>query len=267
MTPHLGASTQEAQLKVAVDVAEQIRDVLSGKSAKNAVNIPYLRAELLEPVKDYMNLAENIGLLARQISKSGIKQVKITTRGKLAQYDTTPLKVAVLKGILSHNLEDVNYVNAPIIAEQQGFEIVESKSEQSGNYVGLIIVKLTTDSGVHSVSGAMIADKTPRIVKIDDFSISLEIAKHILIAPHQDKPGMIAKVSTILGNNNINIRMMVVARKDETVSKESTMVITTDEHIWDEILGEIKQVEGIYNASYIYLNPDKTLATPQHSMV
>jgi len=259
MTPHLGASTEEAQLKVAVDVAEQIRDVLAGKSARSAVNIPYLRAELLEPVKEYMNLAENLGLLARQISEGGLKLVELTVKGKLAQYDTSPLKVAVLKGILSHNLEDVNYVNAPILVKQQGFEVIESKSEHSGVYDGMISVKLTTDSGSHSVSGAMIADKTPRIVTIDNFATTLEIAEHILITPHQDKPGMIARVSTILGNNNINIRMMMVARKEESATGgESTMIITADEHIYDEILGEIKQVDGIYDAKYISLNPDRS---------
>ncbi len=261
MTPHLGASTEEAQLKVAIDVAEQIRDVLSGKSARSAVNIPYLRAELLEPVKEYMNLAENIGLLARQISEGGIRQVEVAVKGKLSGYDTTPLKVAVLKGILSHNLEDVNCVNAPILVRQQGFEVIESKSEQSGTYDGLITVKITTDAGTHSVSGAMIADNTPRIIKIDDITANIEIAEHILITPHQDKPGMVAKVSAILGNNNINIRMMMVARKQEASSGgESTMIITADEHIRDEILEEIKQVQGIYDAKYIYLRPDRTTA-------
>lgn len=267
MTPHLGASTEEAQLKVAVDVAEQIRDVLAGKSARSAVNIPYLRADLLEPVKEYMNLAENIGLLVRQIGEGGIKKVEITARGDLAQYDITPLKVAILKGILSHNLEDVNYVNAPIYARQQGFEVVESKSEKSGNYAGFLTVELSTENGSHKVCGAMIADKTPRIVRIDDLSISLEIAQHIMITPHKDKPGMIAKVSTILGNNNINIRMMMVARKDETVGGESTMIITTDEHIWNDILEEVKQVDGIFDAKYVYLKPDKTIITEQHTMV
>jgi len=264
MTPHLGASTEEAQLKVAIDVAEQIRDVLTGKSARSAVNIPYLRADLLDPVKEYMNLAENIGLLARQICDGGIKQLELTIRGDLSRFDSTPLKVAVLKGLLSYNLESVNYVNAPIIAKQQGFDIIESKSEKSGNYAGLITVKLTTDSGAHIVSGAMIAEKTPRIVKIDEHTISLEIAKHILIMPHKDKPGMIAKVSTILGNSSINIRMMMVARKDEIIGGESTMIITTDEHISDEILEEMKQVKGIFDAKYIYLKPDnKSIAIPQ----
>ena len=258
LTPHLGASTEEAQLNVAIDVAEQIRDVLSGKSARSAVNIPSLRADILEPVKEYMNLAENLGLFVRQISEGGIKQVKITTRGALANYDTAPLKVAALKGMLSHSHEGVNYVNAPIIAKQAGIDIVDSKSDKSTNYVGLIDVQLITDAGSHSVCGAMIAENTPRIVKIDDFITSFEIAEHILIAPHHNKPGMIAKVSTVLGNNNVNISMMMVAGKQETAGSESTMILTTDEHVCPELLEEIKQINGIYDAKYIYLSPEKT---------
>lgn len=258
LTPHLGASTEEAQVNVAVDVAEQIRDVLLGKSARSAVNIPSLKTELLEPVKDYMNLAENLGLLVRQLSKGAIKRVKIITRGDLAHLDASPLKTAVLKGILSYNLEGVNYVNAPIIAKSYGIEVIDSKSEKSGNYVGLIIVKLTTDSEVHTVSGAMIAEKTPRIVKIDDYNTSIALAKHILIIPHQDKPCMIAKVATILGSNNINISMMQVGKKDNTVGGASTMIINTDETVTQELLEEIKQVSSIYDAVYVNLNSDTT---------
>jgi len=257
LTPHLGASTEEAQINVAIDVAEQIRDVLSGKSARSAVNIPSLRADILEPVKEYMNLAENLGLFVRQISEGGIKQVKITTRGNLANYDTAPLRVAVLKGILSHSHESVNYVNAPIIAKQAGIEIVDAKSEKTTNYVGLIDVQLLTDTGTHSVCGAMIAAKTPRIVKIDDFITSFEIAEHILIAPHSNKPGMIAKVSTVLGNDNVNISMMMVAKKHES-GAESTMILTTDEHVSEALLGQIKQIDGIYDAKSVYLTPEKS---------
>lgn len=267
LTPHLGASTEEAQLNVAIDVAEQIRDVLSGKSARSAVNIPSLRAEILEPVKEYMNLAENIGLFARQISEGGIKQVKIITRGTLANFDSSPLRVAVLKGILSHSHEGVNYVNAPIIAKQRGIDVIDSKSEKSTNYVGLISVKIITDAGERSVCGAMIADKTPRIVQIDDFNTSFEIAEHILIAPHHNRPGMIAKVSTVLGNNNVNISMMMVAKKIETAGAESTMIITTDEHICSELLSEIKLIDGINDAKYIYLSPERQIKSQEPAVV
>lgn len=267
LTPHLGASTEEAQLNVALDVAEQIRDVLSGKSARSAVNIPSLKADILEPVKEYMNLAENLGLFARQISEGAVKQVKITTRGSLAKFDSSPLKVAVLKGLLSHSLEGVNYVNAPIIAQQRGIEVIDAKSEKSTNYVGLINVKLITDAGEHSVCGAMIGDNMPRIVKIDEFVTSFAVAEHILIAPHHNKPGMVAKVSTVLGNNNVNISMMMVAKKAESASSESSMIITTDEHIWSELLDEIKQIDGIHDAKYISLIPEKPKSSQEPAMV
>jgi D-3-phosphoglycerate dehydrogenase len=268
LTPHLGASTEEAQMNVAIDVAEQIRDVLMGKSARSAVNIPSLKAELLEPVKDYMNLAENLGLLIRQISNGAIKKVKITTRGDLAQLDASPLKIAVLKGVLSYNLEGVNYVNAPIIAKTKGIEVVDSKSDVSGNYVGLISVKLTTDTESHIVCGAMIANKTPRIVQIDDYNTSIALADHILIIPHQDKPGMIAKVANVLGPNNINISMMQVARRDENIGGcTSIMIINTDDAVAPEFLDQIKKNDGIYDAVYVNLSPDKTMETMQEKIL
>jgi len=257
MTPHLGASTEEAQVNVAFDVAEQIRDVLSGKSARSAVNIPSLKKELLEPVKQYMNLAENLGMLARQISTGAIKKIKIVTQGSIAQLDSSPLRIAILKGILSGTLEGVNYVNAPIIAKSRGIIVEDSKADTSCNYVGLITVKLITEDGFNSVSGAMVAENTPRIVKIDDYNTSIEAAEHILITPHQDKPGMIAKVAAILGDNNVNISMMQVAKKDKTVGGESTMIINTDDLVKPELLEQIKQIDGVFNAVYVTLNPEK----------
>ena len=260
LTPHLGASTEEAQINVAFDVAEQIRDVLSGKSARSAVNIPALKAELLEPVKPYMNLAENLGTLVRQISNGAIKTIKIRTYGSLAQLDSSPLKIAVLKGILSGNLEGVNYVNAPIIAKNRGIIVEDSKSDTSCNYVGLISVKLITENESHTVNGAMIAENTPRIVKIDDYNTSIAPAEHILITPHQDKPGMIAKVATILGSNSVNISMMQVARKDKTVGGESTMIINTDDLVKPDLLEQIKKIDGVFDAVYVSLTSEKSVS-------
>lgn len=259
LTPHLGASTEEAQLNVAIDVAEQIRDVLSNKSARSAVNIPSLRADLLEPVKKYMNLAENLGLFVRQISHGAVKKVEIITQGSLAQLDPSPLKVAVLKGILSYNLEGVNYVNAPIVAKSNGIELVDSRSEKTDNYLGLITINLTTNTETHTISGSMIVDSSPRIVKIDDCYTSIAPAEHILLAPHKDKPGMIAKVATILGQSNTNISMMQVSKKDNNVGGESIMIINIDSPVEKEKLEEIKKVDGVYDAIYIRLRPDKTL--------
>lgn len=254
LTPHLGASTQEAQLNVAIDVAEQIRDVLQGGNAKSAVNIPSLKAEILEPVKPYMTLAENIGMLVRQLTLGATKKIQIQTNGCLADLNCAPLKTAILKGILSRNLEGVNYVNAPIIAKNRGIDVVSSSSEVSCNYTGMITVKLTTDTEVQTVSGALVADNMPRIVRINEYNTGIAPAEHILITPHHDKPGMIAKVATVLGQNAVNISMMQVARKDNsTIGGESIMIINTDNFVDDKILDEIKKIDGIYDAKYINL--------------
>lgn len=260
LTPHLGASTEEAQVNVAIDVAEQIRDVLMDKSARSAVNIPSLKADLLEPVKKYMNLAENLGLLVRQISKGAIKKVEIETKGSLAQVDPSPLKIAILKGILSYSMEGVNYVNAPIIAKSHGLEVIDSRSEKTDNFVGLITVKVITETESHSVSGAMIIDSSPRIVKIDDYVTSIAPAKFILMVPHEDKPGMIAKVATILGDAGANISMMQVAKKLKQAGGESIMLMNIDENIAEKQLTEIKAIDGIFDAICINLNPDKSIA-------
>ena len=137
---------------------------------------------------------------------------------------------------------------------------MDSRSETSCNFVGLITVKVTTDSEFHAVSGAMIAENTPRIVKIDDYNTSISPAEHILITPHQDKPGMIAKVATILGNNSVNISMMQVARKDAVIGGESIMIINADNPVNPDLLEQIKQIDGVFDAKYINLNPDKTLS-------
>lgn len=253
LTPHLGASTSEAQLNVAIDVAEQIREVLMGNSAKSAVNIPSLKADKLEPVKDYMPLAENIGKLIRQIATGATKNIEIIAKGDLAELDISPLKTAVLKGILSISLEGVNYVNAPIIAKTRGISIADTKISGNCNYSGILEVKLITDSNdTHTVSGAMIAENTPRIVKIDSFNMSISSAEHMMIIPHENKPGMIAQVATILGTEKINISMMQVVDDKINPKSKSIMIINIDQPVCEKLLEQIKKIDGIYDAKYIH---------------
>ena len=254
LTPHLGASTKEAQLNVAIDVAEQIRDVLSGGSAKSAVNIPYLKADKLEPVKDYMLLAENIGKLIRQLADGATKNIAIIAKGALAELDITPLKTAVLKGVLSSSLEGVNYVNAPLIAKARNISIEDTKISGNCNYSGMIEVKLITDSDdVHTVAGAMIADNTPRIVKIDDYNMSISSSEHMLIIPHENKPAMIAQVATILGAANINISMMKVVDDKINPKEKSIMIINIDQPVGDDLIAKINEINGICSAKYIHI--------------
>lgn len=249
LTPHLGASTSEAQLNVAIDVAHQIKDVLTGGSATSAVNIPSLKPAILEPVKDYMQLAVNIAELAQQITTGNLKSIEIIAKGKLASVDISPLEIAVIKGVFSPYM-DVNYVNAPLIAKQKGISVTTSKSETTGDYIGLITVKLITSEGETLVSGALIAENISRIVKIDQYNTSIEPEKHMLFIPHENKPAMIAKVATVIGEAGININHMhVVQKKDD----KSLMVINTDCAVEQDVLDKIEKINGVSNPRFVRL--------------
>lgn len=251
LTPHLGASTSEAQLNVAIDVAHQIKEVLTGGSATSAVNIPSLKPEKLEPVKDYMQLAENIGELAQQIVEGNLKSIEISAKGKLATVDISPLETAIIKGIFSSFTHGVNYVNAPILAKQKGISVTTSKSETSGDYIGLITVKLITDTSESLVSGALIAENIRRIVKIDQYNTSIEPEKHMLLVPHENKPSMIAKVATVIGEAGININHMHVVQKH---NDKSVMIINTDRAVEKDVLNKIEQIDGISTSKYVKLS-------------
>ena len=254
LTPHLGASTEEAQLNVAIDVAQQIRDVLAGGSARSAVNIPSLKPAKLEPVKDYMQLAENIGELAMQMSSGNLKGIYITVKGSLAELDVSPLETAVVKGVLSSFMTDVNYVNAPVIANNKGLDVSTTKSKTSTDYIGSITLKLVTDKHTNTVSGALIAEDMPRIVKINGYNASIEPEKHMLLIPHENKPAMVAKVATVLGNKNINITRMNVAQNRAEADNISIMIINTGSEVDESALKEISAIDGIGTARYIKLS-------------
>lgn len=251
LTPHLGASTSEAQLNVAIDVAEQIKEVLNGGSARSAVNIPTLKPEKLEPVKDYMQLAENIGELAEQIVEGNLKSIEITAKGKLASLDISPLETAILKGIFSSFTENVNYVNAPLLAKQKGITVTTSKSETSGDYIGLISVKLITNTSESFVSGALIAENIKRIVRIDQYNTSIEPEHHMLLIPHENKPSMIAKVATVIGEHGININHMHVVQKE---GENSIMIINTDSVVEKGVISQIEKIDGVALAKYVKLS-------------
>jgi D-3-phosphoglycerate dehydrogenase len=253
LTPHLGASTEEAQLNVAIDVAEQIKEVLSGGTARSAVNIPSLKLEKLEPVKDYMQLSENIGELAMQISTGSLKTIEITVKGSLADLDVSPLETAILKGVLSSFTDNVNYVNAPIIAKTKGLNVTTTKSTSSTDFIGSITLKLVTDECENTVSGALIAQNMPKIVKINGYNTSISPEKHMLIVPHENKPAMVAKVATVLGRKEINITRMNVAQNTSSADNISMMIINTEAEVYESTLEEISQIDGIGIAKYVKL--------------
>lgn len=250
LTPHLGASTNEAQINVALDVAKQVVDVLNGKDATSAINIPALKPNKLEPVKDYMELAENIAQIATQLATGSIKQIDINFSGKLSSLDISPLEIAILKGVMSANLTGINYVNAPIIAKERGIEI---KSSKINNPKDTILVKLITQNNeITEVEGALIAKGIKRILKINEYITSIEPKEHMLLVPHINKPNMVALVSGVVGGDNVNISGMQVMQNCQ--NKEiSNMIINIDEAIKNETLEKITKIDGVISAKCINL--------------
>lgn len=253
LTPHLGASTKEAQINVALDVASQIKKVLSGGYTDSAVNIPSLNPEKLEPVKDYMKISENAGELIGQISKGKIKSFEIIANGELTKLDIKPLEVAILKGALSSIFHDVNYVNAPFLAAQRGIEIKIVKSGASSSFTSLLKVKMITDLEINSVSVSLIAKNIPRIVKLNDYDVIIKPKEHILIVPHINQVAMVAKVANVLCEDNINIGSMNVSQNTKG-SDMSIMAIDVDSDISEEMLNKISKIDGVHNPKYIKLS-------------
>ena len=258
LTPHLGASTKEAQINVALDVAKQIKQVLSGGYTESAVNIPSLNPEKLEPVKDYMKIAENAGEMIMQLANGKIKSLEITAQGDLIDLDIQPLEVAILKGALSYMFQDVNYVNAPYLAKQRGIEVKTVKSEAPSTFTGILKVKLITDKDVTSVSVSLIAKNIARIVKLNDYDVIIKPQPHILVVPHINQPAMIAKVATVLSADGINIGSMSVSENIKG-SNMSIMAINVDRSIGNDVITKISNIEGVHEPKYVRLAAEYTL--------
>ncbi len=256
LTPHLGASTEEAQINVALDVAEQIRDVLLGGYARSAVNLPVMKPEIIAEVKSFMTLAVSLGTIAAQLIDGKIQEIQIESKGELAKKNTEPLNIAILKGVLSCSVEGVNFVNAPHIAKERGIKIIESKSFDTGDYVEELKISLRTDKGVKTIAGTLLAQGIPAIVQLDSYTMNATPAEHMLLTHHQDKPGMIAQVSTILWKGNINISSMHVGRNGPR--EMSVMILNLDDPIPAELLKKVADLEGILEARYVKLRNDFT---------
>lgn len=253
VTPHLGASTVEAQLNVAIDVVEQVIEVLKGGAARSAVNIPSMKPELIAPVKPYMGIAEKLGKLASQIVPGAISKVVVEYSGEMAEHDVSPLTTTVLKGILTPIMDVVvNFVNAPFIAKERGIEVIESKSKEAKDFASLISVKVKTSKGDREVGGTVFAGIGDRLVSIDGFRVDADPSGYMLIISNIDKPGMIGKVGTFLGEHNINIASMDVGRIK--IGEKAVMVLNVDSAVSDDILKEIAKLEGIFGATLVKLS-------------
>lgn len=252
LTPHLGASTEEAQVNVAIDVAEQIRDVLLGLPARSAVNIPGLNPNVMEQLKPYLRLAETLGTLVGQLAGGRIDKLEVRLQGDLATNQSQPLVVASIKGLLSQALrERVNYVNASIEAKERGIRVIETKDASVGDYSGSMHLSARGSLGEHSVTGALLSDGEIRITSLDSFPINVPPSNHMLFTLHRDMPGIIGKIGTLLGNFNVNIASMQVGRK--IVRGNAVMVLSLDDPLPEGILTEIAKIPGIADAYTVTL--------------
>lgn len=230
LTPHLGGSTVEAQEKVAADVAQQVLDVLEGRPARYAVNAPILPPKALNILIPYIELAERLGSFLRQLNGQGINRLEVTAHGPIAEYDLTYLVAGAIKGALTGIVEDrVNLINAQILAERRGMEIVERKMlHHQHRYESLITLRTTASGEINSVRGAVLRGEAT-IVSMNDLWVEFPAQGHLFLTSHRDRPGVIGRVGTLLGQSDVNISFMHVGRRSPR--GEAIMVLGTDEEI------------------------------------
>lgn len=252
-TPHLGASTDEAQLNVAIEVAEQVVNYFATGEVKNAVNFPSISAELAKVLKPYLSLTEKMGLLQGQLAEGTPQQITIEYTGEIAKFPVAPMTVCVLKGLLEPMLDNVsvNYVNSPVIAKERGIKVVESKVQDTQDFASLITVTLETSSGIRRVSGTIFGKTNPRLVRIDNFYLEAVPEGTILVVRNQDRPGVIGNIGTLLGKNSVNIsRMQLGLNRD---SGEALALYNIDGHAPDQVLQELKALPNILSVKEVRL--------------
>ena len=214
-TPHLGASTAEAQEKVALQIAEQMSAYLMTGAVTNALNMPSLSAEEAKRLKPYMQLAEQLGSFAGQLTHTGLTQVTIEYEGHVADFNTRPLTQVALCGLLSPMLDTVNMVNAPLVARERDIDVSEVKHERDCDYQTLIRLTVTSERGPRSVAGTLFGGTKPRVVDIKGISIEAALTPHMLYITNEDKPGFIGALGTTLGDAGVNIATFHLGRAEQ----------------------------------------------------
>ncbi|HMK42988.1 MAG TPA: phosphoglycerate dehydrogenase [Dissulfurispiraceae bacterium] len=243
-TPHLGASTEEAQENVAVAVAEQIVDYLVKGTIRNAINFPSIPADQVATLQPWINLAELMGSFTCQLFEDGITEALIEYRGDVTALNTQPITIAAIKGLLNPILlETVNFVNAPFIAKERGIEIKEMKAKDSGDYQALIVLKVKSPKKSISVEGTLFSKKDPRIVRIDTHTVEILPEGHMLVMQNNDKPGVIGNIGSTLGNAGINIARMHFGR--ESAGGKALSVVNIDSPTNDAVLEQIRKLPNI----------------------
>lgn len=251
-TPHLGASTSEAQENVAVIIAEQIADYLLKGTVTNAINVPSVSDDVLAQVGPYIALGEMLGSMHMQLARGGVEEVALEYGGKLAELAVSPVTVAFLKGLFTPILKDaVNYVNAPIIARDRGIKVIESKTEKSADFTNSLSIKVVTDAGENVLVGTVFGKNEPRLVRLNSFRLEALPSGPMLLVFNNDVPGVIGALGTELGKNNVNISRMTVGREEE--NQQNIILLGTDQLLTKAIIEKVRAIENIDDALALLL--------------
>ncbi|HOW42134.1 MAG TPA: phosphoglycerate dehydrogenase [Candidatus Omnitrophota bacterium] len=244
VTCHLGASTEEAQVNVAIEIAECAKDFLLGKGIRNAANYPNIDPELYKILQPYIVMAEKLGSFGAQMIEGRLEEVEIQISGDIAKYNTTSLSMALVRGMLMPVLKEaVNYINAMPLARSRGIQIKETKVGAAPDFVNLVTLTLKTDKETRTCAATLSPKREPRIAKIDDFYVEAAPEGYLLVMKNWDKPGIIGNVGTLMGQNKINIAAMVFGRKIQ--GDIAVSILNVDSPISPELIEKLKKIENI----------------------
>ncbi|MFN2474542.1 MAG: phosphoglycerate dehydrogenase [Sphingomicrobium sp.] len=242
-TPHLGASTSEAQVNVAIQVAEQMSDFLLLGGVTNAINMPSLSAEEAPRLKPYMALAEKLGKLVGQIVGEDVRSVAVEIEGAAAQLNQKPITGAVLAGLMGTYSQTVNMVNAPFLAKERGLDVREVRHDREGDYHTLVALEVGTSGGTRRVAGTLFGNKAPRLVDIFGVAVEAELDGTMIYIVNTDAPGFIGKLGTALGEAGINIATFNLGRRD--AGGEAVALVSVDGEVPPSVVASLGELEGV----------------------
>jgi D-3-phosphoglycerate dehydrogenase len=245
-TPHLGASSTEAQFNVAVQVAEQMSDFLLHGAVTNAINMASVTVEEAPRLRPYMKLAEQLGAFAGQATETGIRRVIVEYEGHVAGLNTRPLTAILLQALLKPQLDSVNMVNAPLVAKERDIEVSEVKTEREGDFHTLIRLGVESERWRRDVAGTLFADQRPRVVEIKGIKIDAELGPNMLYVTNEDKPGFIGRLGTLLGDHKVNIATFALGRS--APGQDAIALVEIDGALPNHLIDEVQALPGVKQA-------------------
>jgi D-3-phosphoglycerate dehydrogenase / 2-oxoglutarate reductase len=252
-TPHLGASTEEAQTQVAVEGIHLLINYLKSGEIKHSVNVASLDPKTLESLRGFLNVAHRLGLLVSQWHGGGIDRVNVTYRGEVAGKDTRTLTNALCAGLLERVVEDVNIINAEMLLRERGIDLIEEKSREQGAFTSSLNIEVSGGGQTVRAGGAILGQNMPRLIMLDGYRLESFLDGELLVFAHNDVPGIIGRVGTVFGNHHVNIAQMAVGREGKTPGGPSIGVLSLDTKAPAAAIAELNQIEAVTKVKEITL--------------